>query len=453
MAKGMNGSPGAREAFDTLRVLTREGGFRIFKVWLHKLFCDRGGFRPWISWMALRAEFLWSSGNHDELRSLATHLAQEHSSTLGCYYLAQAAHIRGELDEALHWLDRLVKLSPDHSDGLLLKATCHAEQGGLESAWEILTGIVLTRPRIKAWQQLANLVGTPADFARLEALRQKAADAGIISASRPDVLNHIALGAMRAGDYEAAKAIWRGILRARASAPGRKKRMRRPKIDIYSRGRAEKALLDLNRVLRDAGIRMFLVSGTLLGCVREGRLLGHDKDIDVGVDAGTPQDALIAAVRRSGLFLVIPSRSAAIIRLRHVNGIPLDIFFHYDEGGIRWHGGVKMRWHNSPFDLAEREFLGDRFLVPVDHDRYLTENYGPDWRIPQPDFDSAFDTPNQQIICADELRVYAFRQLHAYLNAGNSAKVEIYLNRLAGLGEADLAAEIRRAAGDPDRAD
>ncbi len=452
MAKGMNGSPGAREAFDTLRVLTREGGFRIFKVWLHKLFCDRGGFRPWISWMALRAEFLWSSGNHDELRSLATYLAQEHSSTLGCYYLAQAAHIRGELDEALRWLDRLAKLSPDHSDGLLLKATCHAEQGDREQAWDILSRIVVTRPRIKAWQQLANLVDSPAGFSRLETLREKAAAAGIISAGRTDVLNHVALGAMRAGDYEAAKSIWRTILKARASTPGRK-RMRRPKIDIYSRGRAEKALLDLNRVLRDAGISMFLVSGTLLGCVREGRLLGHDKDIDVGVNADTPLDELLCAVRQSGLFLIIPSRSPEIIRLRHVNGIPLDIFFHYDEGGIRWHGGVKMRWHNSPFELIGRDFLGDVFLVPADHDRYLTENYGPDWRTPQPDFDSAFDTPNQQIIQPDEMRIYAFRQLHTYLSSGNQAKVEIYLNRLVELGEADLAGEIRKAAGHPDRAD
>lgn len=450
MAKGMNGSPGAREAFDTLRVLTREGGFRIFKVWLHKLFCDRGGFRPWISWMALRAEFLWSSGHHDELRSLATHLAQEHSSTLGCYYLAQASHIRGEYDEALRWLDRLIRLSPDHSDGLLLKATCHAEQGDREAAWDILERVVLTRSRIRAWQQLSNLVETPADYARLASLRDRAAAAGVISASRPDVLNHISMGAMRAGDYEAAKTIWRGILRTRAAQPGRK-RIRRPKVDIYSRGRAEKALIDLNRVLKDAGIRMFLVSGTLLGCVREGRLLGHDKDIDVGVHEETSTADLMAALRPCGLFHLVPSRSPEIIRLRHVNGIPLDIFFHYDQAGLRWHGGVKMRWHNSPFDLTETEFLGDRFWVPVDHDRYLTENYGPGWRTPQPDFDSAFDTPNQEIIHPDEMRIYAFRQLNAYLTAGNTAKVEIYLKRLADLGEAALAEEIRQTRGDSKR--
>src|SRR5690606_37477131 len=46
---------------------------------------------------------------------------------------------------------------------------------------------------------------------------------------------------------------------------------------------ARQALLDLRSDLSRADVKFFLVSGTLLGCVREGNILGHDKDIDVGV--------------------------------------------------------------------------------------------------------------------------------------------------------------------------
>jgi tetratricopeptide (TPR) repeat protein len=397
--------------------------------------------------MALRAEFLWSSGSHEELRVIAAHLAKDHSSTLGYLYLAQCAHVHGNLDEAIGWLKELLTLNPDHSDAIHLLALCHEEQGNREQAWQTLSALALRRLRVKTWQYLANLVNDEVDFRRLLTCHGKAVASGVIPAGHWEILNHLSLGAMRAGDYESAKTLWRGIVRDRCGSSLRA-RPRRPKIDIYSPDRAERALLDLNKVFKDAGIEMFLVSGTLLGCMRERRLLGHDKDIDVGIWEDVAHDRLTAAVKSSGLFNFIASRCADIVRLRHVNGIPLDVFYHHREVGTCWHGGVKMRWHNTPFTLAEVEFLGDSFKVPLDYRQYFIENYGDDWEVSKPDFDSAFDTPNGKLTNLDELIVYSYRQLFANLNKGSEKKVDYYLSKLDQLGECELAWDVKNASRD-----
>lgn len=431
-----------REVFGTLPELFREGGLRLVKIWFRKLFCNPMGYRPWLWMMALRAEFLWSSGSHEELRAIATHLAKDHCWTLGYFQLAQCAHVQGDLDEAVSWLGELLKLNPEHTDAIHMLALCHQEQGNREQSWQILLTQALRRPRMKTWQYLANLVESSEDFRRLSACHGDAVASGVIPAGRWEILSHLSLGAMRAGDYEAAKTLWRDIIRKRLGSSIRSK-PRKSVIARYSRGRAERALLDMNRVLKDADIDMFLVSGTLLGFVREGRLLGHDKDIDVGIWEDVPRDRLTAVVKASGLFNFITSRCADIIRLRHVNGIPVDLFYHYREAGTCWHGGVKMRWYNTPFTLAEVDFLGVSFKVPADHRRYFVENYGDDWEVSKPNFDSTFDTPNGKRKCVDEVIMYSFRQLFANINKGSEKKIDYYLSKLEQLGESELAREVR----------
>lgn len=442
--QGMNGSPSVRQVLDTLRVLLRERGVRTVNSWYHMLVCDGVRFRPWFSLMALRAEFLWSSGRHEELRAIATHLAKDQSSTLGFFYLAQCAHVHGDLDEAVGWLKELLTLNPEHSEAIYLLALCHHEQGNPEQSWQILIALSLRCARLKTWQYLANLVGNGEDFLRLTACHADAVTSGAISAGRWEILNYISLGAMRAGENEAAKALWRGIIRDRLRSSLRAIPTK-SKIDIYSRGRAERALLDINKVLRDADIDMFLVSGTLLGYAREGRLLGHDKDIDVGIWEDVPRDRLTATLKASGLFHFIASRCEDIIRLRHVNGIPLDLFYHHREAGTCWHGGVKMRWDNTLFMLAEVDFLGDKFKVPTNHHLYFVENYGDDWQVSKPDFDSTFDTPNGKPTNVDEIIIYSYRQLILNINKGRENKVEYYLSKLEQLGERDLTEDVRNA--------
>lgn len=422
---------------ETLRLFTGEGGLRVFKVWLYKLLCDRGGFHPVRSLLALKAEILWSHGDHAGVRQAAGALVSRYNCTLGCYHLAQSSHVRGEMDTALEWLEKLLSANPDHTDGIYLKARCLDESARRDEAWSLLENIALRNKRVKSWQQLANLVHTPEDLRRLLGIHRKAVAKGIIPEFSREVSNHLAVAAMRGGDHGLAKSLWKEILNRALDKPALFVN-RRPKVDVYSQGRAETALSDLRAALEAASIEMFLISGTLLGCIREGRLLGHDKDIDVGIWENVDPAGLAAAVRACGRFQFIASRSPHIVRVRHLNGIPLDLFIHHREEDDYWHASSKIVWHNSPFTLVETRFLGERFLVPADHDTYLRENYG-DWHTPKPDFDSAFDTPNGELVQKDELVVHCLKMLFAAASENRPAKIAYYLGKLGDLGERGFA--------------
>ena len=257
------------------------------------------------------------------------------------------------------------------------------------------------------------------------------------------VNEYIALAAIRADNYDLAKDIWRQTTLQLRQSPKLLGAAREKNVN-YSSRRAEKALVDLERVLTGAGIEMFLVSGTLLGCVRENRLLGHDKDIDVGIWDDVTPERLLGTIRPSGLFMVMASRAPEIVRLRHANGIAIDVFYHYREAEDYWHGGVKLRWHNSPFTLARREFLGTEFWIPEDYDRYLTENYG-DWRTPKIAFDSAYDTPNGEVLDREELTIHSFKMLTEQMIKGDADKSNFYLDKLQELGEASFASRYGSA--------
>jgi tetratricopeptide (TPR) repeat protein len=173
--------------------------------------------------------------------------------------------------------------------------------------------------------------------------------------------------------------------------------------------RAGLALQQLQQDLSAWNIRFFLVSGTLLGCVREGSILGHDTDIDVGIMPEVSMEALKQAVHASSRFRMLDIKSEHTLYLVHTSGVKIDVFRHYRENNRFYHEGIKCRWWNSQFELSETEFLGDKYLMPANPDKYLTENYG-DWRTPVHDFATFLDTPNMETTHTANMALYLFTQ-------------------------------------------
>lgn len=189
-------------------------------------------------------------------------------------------------------------------------------------------------------------------------------------------------------------------------------------------------MLDLKKVLDSNGIIFFLVSGTLLGCIRDKKILKHDKDIDVGVWEDVELLTLFTVISRSGMFDISPMRSPYSLRIKHVNGVAIDIFFHYRNEDGYWHGGSKLKWCNSPFNLIEYKFCGEYFNIPDDYDLYLTENYG-NWKQIQEKFDSAFDTNNSKLINSYELKVHAYKKMIMCINEGDKTGIDYYKSKLS----------------------
>jgi tetratricopeptide (TPR) repeat protein len=121
---------------------------------------------------------------------------------------------------------------------------------------------------------------------------------------------------------------------------------------------AEIALHDLKQALDKQGIEFFLVSGTLLGCVREHGIIGHDKDIDVGFDERFPVEVVRECMLNSPHFTLFEVPFENNVYVQHSNGVAIDIFRHYMSEGKYYHEGIKVKWWNTPFDLQPVEFLG-----------------------------------------------------------------------------------------------
>lgn len=156
------------------------------------------------------------------------------------------------------------------------------------------------------------------------------------------------------------------------------------------------------RLMREEGVTVFAVCGTLLGIIREDRLLPHDSDIDMGIfDADLDGERFKEILSRSEEFYIkqvdypaarLHSTDQGVVYSRQrvpslfkigsrKAGIHIDLFTHFAEQGLVWHGSTLHRWDNSPFTLRCIEFAGMKVNIPADTDRYLTENYGT-WQVP-----------------------------------------------------------------------
>lgn len=186
--------------------------------------------------------------------------------------------------------------------------------------------------------------------------------------------------------------------------------------------RAATALQQLKVDLAKSDIEFFLVSGTLLGCVREGAILGHDSDIDVGVMPHISMKQLRESLAHSTRFKFQETFHENTLYLVHPNGVKIDVFRHYEEQGKLYHGGIKCHWWNTPFTLKPTAFLGDEYLVPEDENKYLTENYG-DWRTPVTDFETFLDTPNLEVTHTTNMALYHAAQAIASHRSGRPDRV------------------------------
>ena len=205
----------------------------------------------------------------------------------------------------------------------------------------------------------------------------------------------------------------------------------------FDRDAAETALVRVNEVFRQAGLEVFIISGTLLGCIRDGRIFEHDKDFDLGVIGWEAQFDIASALLKSNEFSLNPRnlRGHNLYLMPVVDkktGFDFDMFFFHDKGDHFLHGiqsrlGYTFHYKFSKFGLKSHTFLDNEFLIPDNYSEMLTENYGPDWKTPNKNYFVKIEAPALQKKSGD---TFAFAIRHEMLQCMEDGANEEKANAL-----------------------
>jgi len=246
--------------------------------------------------------------------------------------------------------------------------------------------------------------------------------AGGPDACPEDGLLHLAKAQYRLGQFEQAFGTLCLAIHSASTAGA-------PKAAFEPAG-ATLALRDVTDILQDAGLQPFLTAGTLLGFIREGRPLAHDRDIDIGLVCKREQRPDVCAVlrRHPALRLARDARPGDRYFETHYRGTGVDIFLYETDGRYAYSGfsdlAGDIQWRHRAFGLEEACFNGISLRIPVRPAEYLTQTYGAGWRASDPHFCSAVSSPALFGVHAHARASYAaIRAFQANLT-GEAAKAQ-----------------------------
>ena len=204
---------------------------------------------------------------------------------------------------------------------------------------------------------------------------------------------------------------------------------------VFNPDAALGALREVGDILSAHGVQYFLAGGTLLGCVRNGGPLPHDRDIDIGLfrdgpDAPDPVNILRA---HPALMLTPSARPGDRYASVRYQGIAIDIFLHdHSEGAVVCgfsHQRGDIQWRLSPFHLGRACFGGATWNVPDRAERYLADMYGRTWRRPDTGFASVVSSPALFEVNAYARAFYSVARARKCRLSGDAQKAEALLRQ------------------------
>jgi lipopolysaccharide cholinephosphotransferase len=176
-------------------------------------------------------------------------------------------------------------------------------------------------------------------------------------------------------------------------------------------------LYSVSDVLNEAEVDYWIEGGTLLGAVRDGKLIPWDHDLDLGMKFTTDRDMkkLVRRLKRrfyvsvkgfpqkEGIWQLGNYRLLKVYPTRLLflkKKLCLDLFVYYrgtppgsqEEAYLYCVWGRNAYHQTEHFDtLGRMEFYGGQIPVPGGTEQFLETKYGADWRTPKRRWNVALD--------------------------------------------------------------
>lgn len=142
------------------------------------------------------------------------------------------------------------------------------------------------------------------------------------------------------------------------------------------------------KLLEDMGVKYFLADGTLLGVIRDKKLIAHDTDIDVAVLHPVNAKKIEKVFKKNGFK--VGRRAAFKGKIQQLvfyspSNCLFDIIFYTkinDEVYNFCERDFYFKHHYHNYEVAvPHEFEGHTFYIPSDVENWLESTYG-DWKTP-----------------------------------------------------------------------
>lgn len=153
----------------------------------------------------------------------------------------------------------------------------------------------------------------------------------------------------------------------------------------------------------DIGVPSYVAYGTLLGAVRNQRLIGYDNDVDLAYVSA--HSAPVDIIREA--FRIQRTLTELGWTVRRGSGSRMNVRLALDNGNVRFVDIFTAFWLDDLFHtavdiaapLAREDILplstvhlhGLDFAAPANPEAVLAAAYGPQWRVPDPSF--KYDSP------------------------------------------------------------
>lgn len=166
--------------------------------------------------------------------------------------------------------------------------------------------------------------------------------------------------------------------------------------ELSSPERINKIMSSLSKVMKlltdEFGVKAFVSSGTLLGIVRDGKLIPHDDDVDICyISQFDTEPEILEERQRMVEFLQSKGYHLRHSGIAHYwcttpEGINLDIFTGFVEGEYCSMNPLERKGvsKSDVLPLQEKVVNGHIMLLPANPDALLKLNYGESWRVPDP---------------------------------------------------------------------